>query len=116
MPTADSATSRPTNSSAARTRLAAILRSERSLPVPWTSCFSMAADTHSASTITSPAVIVPSIMLRSEMLALPTFQRTSSMASSSRGSTPVIHIATASHATHEMLRSSSAHPMGRAGT
>ena len=105
MPTADSANSKPKNSSSARTMLAAILRSDRVLPVPCSRRFSIAAETHSASTITTPAVSVPSSMSRRDRCAAPTFQCTSSIASSSRGSAPVTHSTTASQASHDTLRS-----------
>ena len=62
----------------------------------------MAADTHSASTITRPAVTVPSMTLRRLTRAPPIFQLTSSIASSSKGSTPVTHRITPTQATQEI--------------
>ena len=47
----------------------------------------------------------PSNTLRSDIVPVPTFQRTSSIASSTIGETPVIQSTTAIQASHEMLRS-----------
>ena len=81
------------------------MRIDRSSPLPRSSCFSIAAEIHSATTSTRPAVSVPSTRLRSVSLVVPTFQLTSSIASSSSGSTPVIHSTTASQAIHDTVRS-----------
>ena len=105
MPAADSATTTPSNNSKARNRFAAILRIDRLSVAPASSFFSSAADTHSASTITSTADTAPSIRLRTLILVLPIFQVMSSSSCSTSGSTPVIHSTTATQASHDTLRS-----------
>jgi hypothetical protein len=105
MPAAVSANIRPMNSSSARSMLASILRSDR-LPTPWRRTrASTAAETHSASTITSTAVTAPSSSLRSERVVPPRVQRIWSSSSSSTGSSPVTQPTRASQAIHDTLRS-----------
>ena len=105
MPTELSASSRPTNSSSMRTRFDAIFCSDRSLPVPRRSFFSTAADTHSASTITKPAVTRPSTKRRKVIGWSPMVQLMPSIASSISGSTPVTQSTAANQTAHEKLRS-----------
>ncbi|MNT38783.1 hypothetical protein D3C72_1749920 [compost metagenome] len=106
MPTADRAMMSPTKISSARTALLTALRSDSSAPVAERSRRdSMAADIHSAISSTAAAVSAPSIMVRTDSVAPPTFQWIWSSSSSTRGNSPVTHSTMPSQASHEMERS-----------
>ena len=75
MPTAESAAIKPTNISKARVALLRALRSDRSEPTARLSKrASMAAEIHSATISTAPALSTPSIKVRTESVLLPIFQ------------------------------------------
>ena len=107
MPTEDSASNKPTNISKARTVLLMTLRKDKSLPVADLSKRdSSAAEIHSVTINTAPAVSAPSIRVRTESMEPPTFQRIWSSSSSIKGRMPVTHSTTASQAIQEIVRSS----------
>ena len=107
IPAEDSASSKPTNISKARTVLLMTLRKDKSLPVADLSKRdSSAEETHSVMIKTTPAVSPPSIRVRTDNMLPPIFQRIWSSSSSTRGKMPVTHNTTANQAIHEMVRSS----------
>lgn len=107
MPTADRASNRPTSISKARAALLKALRRLSSPPVALRSNLaSMAEEIHSVMISTSPAVKVPSMMLRTDKTEPPIFQEIWSSSSITKGSRPLTHKTIAAQATHEMLRSS----------
>ena len=67
----------------------------------------MAEEIHRVSSSTSPAVSPPSMMLRTVSLAPPTFQPIWSSSFKTTGNRPLTHSTMASHATQEMVCSSS---------
>ena len=107
MPTTDRATSKPTNTRVTRVALLTALRNDSSPPLADLSRrVSMTDEIHSVIKSTTPAVIAPSSMARTDSVVAPTFHLIWSSSSSTTGSSPLTHSSMATQAIHDMERSS----------
>ena len=95
------------NINKARVALLTALRKDNAPPVAARSRrASMAEEIQRATINTAPAVKIPSMRVRIDMLEPPTVHFTRSSSSSTKGSKPLTHNTMANHATQEMVRSS----------